>query len=458
MERRGGCDPGDAGTKSKASRHHARRLQQRRARRRAQRVQWRQRGTVGQRLRPLRRNVRASTARQSSPRCSVRAPHRLETRIATLDRHGTDPVSALPSLRSLCTPLSPHRTAPRRSSDAARHATPHVHPRRAAIRGGHSALHAAQEGRQVSHSSGERKERRREDAQSSASTRRDNAATAQPGARHRRDRRRASACLPRALVEGGDAVRSNSKAECGTLLLHSSACWIINSPRASLSAASVLRASAACCFSAPLRSSTLVFLLWRDRKSSAIESSTFWGNMACPQSKTDVSPLEAVCRSFSEKTKGCFAPATMLYENEHDLDLVARKSPAKQKIEESRLALRKKLRAGNGVTVLSIRQFVTYVAPVRFVPLSELTASFGADKGEVEWIEAKDLCKCDTAAALSLRAGAHRLSHAVCCAAELSLIRFCLSCASLSALHSRGSVQLRPRQHCHSARTSLRCR
>ena len=142
-----------------------------------------------------------------------------------------------------------------------------------------------------------------------------------------------------------------------------------------------------------LRSSTLVFLLWRDRKSSAIESSTFWGNMSCPQSKTDVSPLEAVCRVFSEKTKGCFAPATMLYESEHDVDLVARKSPAKQKIEESRLSMRKKLRAGNGVTLLSIRQFVTYVAPVRFVPLADLTASFGADKGEVEWIEAKDLCK-----------------------------------------------------------------
>jgi hypothetical protein len=81
----------------------------------------------------------------------------------------------------------------------------------------------------------------------------------------------------------------------------------------------------------------------------------------------------------------------MVYDNEHDLDLVARKSPAKQRIEESRLNLRKKLRAGNGVTLLNLRQFVTYVAPVRFVPPEQLAASFGADKGECEWISAKDL-------------------------------------------------------------------
>jgi hypothetical protein len=81
----------------------------------------------------------------------------------------------------------------------------------------------------------------------------------------------------------------------------------------------------------------------------------------------------------------------MTYESEHDLESVARKSPAKQRIEESRLSLRKKLRAGVGVTLLSVRQFVTYVAPVRFVPPAQMAASFGADKGEAEWISAKDL-------------------------------------------------------------------
>lgn len=182
-----------------------------------------------------------------------------------------------------------------------------------------------------------------------------------------------------------------------------------------------------------------MFLLWRDRKSSAIESSTFWGHMSCPQSKTDVSPLEAVCRSFSEKTKGCFAPATMLYDSEHDVDLVARKSPPKQKIEESRLSLRKKLRAGNGVTVLSIRQFVTYVAPVRFVPLAELTASFGADKGEVEWIEAKDLCQCMHGILAAERTGSSQpeCSRAARLSLSCSSARVCVCALCQSPLCTR---------------------
>ena len=111
----------------------------------------------------------------------------------------------------------------------------------------------------------------------------------------------------------------------------------------------------------------------------------------CAQGKEDNSALDAVCRSFSEKTKGAFAPATMVFDNEHDVDVVARKSPAKQKVEESRLFLRKKLKQGNGVTLLSIRQFVTYVAPVRFVPSSELNEQLSREKGEVEWIGAHDL-------------------------------------------------------------------
>lgn len=136
---------------------------------------------------------------------------------------------------------------------------------------------------------------------------------------------------------------------------------------------------------------TLAFLLWRDRRSTATESSTFWGPVVCPLGKEDKSPLDAVCRVFSEKTKGQFAPAVMTYDNEHDLEAVARKSPPKQRIEESRLTLRKKLRAGVGVTLLCVRQFVTYVAPVRFVPPEKMAAAFGAEKGEAEWVSAKDL-------------------------------------------------------------------
>ena len=110
-----------------------------------------------------------------------------------------------------------------------------------------------------------------------------------------------------------------------------------------------------------------------------------------PLSKDDNSPLDAVCRGFSEKTKGQFAPQTMAYDNEHELEAVARKSPAKQRIEESRISLRKKIKAGNGVTLLSIRQFITYVAPVRFVPPEQLAAAFSADKGTAEWVSARDL-------------------------------------------------------------------
>jgi hypothetical protein len=67
--------------------------------------------------------------------------------------------------------------------------------------------------------------------------------------------------------------------------------------------------SSACLLFAPplplrcCRSPTLVFLLWRDRRSTAIESSTFWGPVVCPLGKEDKSPLDAVCRAFSEKTK-----------------------------------------------------------------------------------------------------------------------------------------------------------
>jgi hypothetical protein len=140
----------------------------------------------------------------------------------------------------------------------------------------------------------------------------------------------------------------------------------------------------------------LVFLLWRDRRSSSVESSTFWCSVVCPMTKEDNSPLDAVTRGFSEKTKGIFAPATMVYDDEHQLEAVQRKSLPKQKIEESRIFMRKKLIQGNGVTILTIRQYITYVAPVRFIDAATLNATFGMDKGEAEWVTAQDLCQATT--------------------------------------------------------------
>lgn len=86
----------------------------------------------------------------------------------------------------------------------------------------------------------------------------------------------------------------------------------------------------------------------------------------------------------------------MIYDDEHQHEVVARKSPAKQKIEDSRLFLRKKLISGNGVTLLTIRQYITYVAPVRFIDAAQLNAAFGQEKGEVEWISAQELCQHNT--------------------------------------------------------------
>ena len=137
----------------------------------------------------------------------------------------------------------------------------------------------------------------------------------------------------------------------------------------------------------------LVFLLWRDRRSSSSESSAFWSSIVCPPHKEDNSPLDSVTRGFSEKTKGIFAPREMVFDSEHELEIVQRKSPPKQKIEESRIFMRKKLIKGDGVTLLSIRQYITYVAPVRFIDTETLNSTFGYDKGEVEWVTAQDLCK-----------------------------------------------------------------
>ena len=142
-----------------------------------------------------------------------------------------------------------------------------------------------------------------------------------------------------------------------------------------------------CVCSSPL----LVFLIWRDRRSSSVESSTFWCSIVCPPTKDDASALDSVTRAFSEKTKGVFAPATMVYDDEHQLEAVQRKSPPKQRIEDSRIFMRKKLIQGNGVTILTIRQYITYVAPVRFIDTATLNAAFGMDRGEAEWVTAQDL-------------------------------------------------------------------
>jgi hypothetical protein len=135
----------------------------------------------------------------------------------------------------------------------------------------------------------------------------------------------------------------------------------------------------------------LVFLVWRDRRSSAVESSTYWGSVVCPSAKDDNSPLDAVTRGFSEKTKGVFAPATMVYDDEHQLEAVQRKSPPKRRIEDSRIFMRKKIIQGNGVTILTVRQYITYVAPVRYIDAATLNSTFGMEKGEVEWVSAQDL-------------------------------------------------------------------
>lgn len=80
-------------------------------------------------------------------------------------------------------------------------------------------------------------------------------------------------------------------------------------------------------------------------------------------------------------------------DNEYDLDIVNRKvSPVKQKIEESRISLRNKIRAGVGISILTSHQYVTYVAPVKYCEGRIMEETFGREKGEARWIKAQDFC------------------------------------------------------------------
>src|SRR4051794_18647046 len=102
---------------------------------------------------------------------------------------------------------------------------------------------------------------------------------------------------------------------------------------------------------------SIAFLLWRDKRTSPIESSVYWSHIVTPKAKEDSSALDTVCRGFAMKTKGLFAPLATdkLVMSQADLQ------------QESRNRLREKLAKAQGTVLLSHGGHLIYVAPVRFI-------------------------------------------------------------------------------------------
>jgi hypothetical protein len=128
-------------------------------------------------------------------------------------------------------------------------------------------------------------------------------------------------------------------------------------------------------------SASLAFLLWRDRKSTNIESNSYYGHIVTPKLKNDSSPLDTVARGFATKTKGLFAPLAtdQLVLSQQDL------------MDESKKRIREKIAKRQGSTLLSHAGHLIYVTPVRFVSEMELNEKLSAYAGEAHWITANDL-------------------------------------------------------------------
>jgi hypothetical protein len=75
--------------------------------------------------------------------------------------------------------------------------------------------------------------------------------------------------------------------------------------------ASILYAHVRCCVLLCyliINRATVLFLLWKDKKSTSVQSASYWSEINCEKEKDDPTVLDTVCRDFSEKTRGIFAP------------------------------------------------------------------------------------------------------------------------------------------------------
>lgn len=125
---------------------------------------------------------------------------------------------------------------------------------------------------------------------------------------------------------------------------------------------------------------TVAFLLWKDKKATALQSATYWAEINCENAKEDQSVSETVSRSFSEKTCGLFAPTAM----------IASARTLEKRIRYSREAIQEKLDRRAGVVQLVTLGRKLFVVPVRFVDATELNRVC-AHKGQAEWVKAQDL-------------------------------------------------------------------
>jgi hypothetical protein len=122
----------------------------------------------------------------------------------------------------------------------------------------------------------------------------------------------------------------------------------------------------------------IAFLLWKDRRSTATQSATYWGDVPCEKGKNDNSPLHTVARVFSTKTNGIFAPQTAVKQS--------KATPVKV----SETMVLTKMKRAQGTMIVSWQGKIIYLLPVRFVPLSELSPAC-AVHGEPQWVPAKNV-------------------------------------------------------------------
>lgn len=126
---------------------------------------------------------------------------------------------------------------------------------------------------------------------------------------------------------------------------------------------------------------TVLFLLWKDKKSTAVQSASYWSEINCEKQEDDPTVLDTVCRDFSEKTRGIFAPLPKKGEKVPSL---------KAQIKASATSLNEKIRKMNGCWLLWSPSRRIYVVPVRYVDAVSISRHC-ATKGQAEWVQADHL-------------------------------------------------------------------
>jgi dual specificity phosphatase 12 len=161
---------------------------------------------------------------------------------------------------------------------------------------------------------------------------------------------------------------------------------------------------------------TIVFLLWRDSRGTANESSSYWSSIVCPKVSDDKDDEDAIVRVLSKKTRGLFAAVPTQSNKLKKGDTKAArsfkaesaaqtKSDAKleagseELLKQARATVRAKLDRRKGVRVLG-QEHVMHVLPVRFVAAGVLNGTCSRF-GQAAWVTADALFHAVTSPGLS---------------------------------------------------------